>query len=487
MEEKSVGGVRRRVMDSWGTLLSGFKKRGANKAESHFARTMAPMTVEELHDIWHCDGFGARVVSCVAEDMTREGFRIVGDTCNIVFDELRRLNLNGEFKKCIEYARLYGGGAVLMGIDDGRSMGKPVSVNNIRGINYLKALPAPNVRGAEGTLVVDRSSPAYGTFSQYQVNDGISASPYVVHRDRLLLIPGSNRDIALAGRASESSMGVDWRIWGFSVLEPMRQHISDISLFSMSLSKLAQEAVIGKYKISGLADMLAMGGDEVSKIYTRLDVIDEAKSVINAVLLDADMNEDYARDSLSFSGINGVADTFMIFLSAVSGIPVTRLFGRSPSGLDASGESDLKIYYDKIHSEQESMLNTIVQRLVFYVNQYKHSILIEPTEEVLRRASTPEVEKSPIAKIGPSSEGDIHIDWVPLYQMSQKEQAETYFTNAQADMYYKSAGVLSAEEIRQNRFVNGYNQMMSVDTSTLPEVEEEIDDPSTSEEKGGTV
>lgn len=47
----------------------------------------------------------------------------------------------------------------------------------------------------------------------------------------------------------------------------------------------------------------------------------------------------------------GLADCYQQFIMDISGaaeIPVTKLFGRSPSGLNATGESDLQNYYDMI-------------------------------------------------------------------------------------------------------------------------------------------
>lgn len=51
-------------------------------------------------------------------------------------------------------------------------------------------------------------------------------------------------------------------------------------------------------------------------------------------------------------------------LSGASRIPVTKLFGRSPAGMNATGESDLKNYYDYVDSLRESKLRPILERLL---------------------------------------------------------------------------------------------------------------------------
>ena len=54
----------------------------------------------------------------------------------------------------------------------------------------------------------------------------------------------------------------------------------------------------------------------------------------------------------------------MLDISGAAEIPATRLFGRSPQGLNATGESDLKIYYEKIGQLQQTYLRPALERLL---------------------------------------------------------------------------------------------------------------------------
>ena len=63
----------------------------------------------------------------------------------------------------------------------------------------------------------------------------------------------------------------------------------------------------------------------------------------------------------------GLADCYQQFIMDISGaaeIPVTKLFGRSPSGLNATGESDLQNYYDMIGEKQETLLRPILNKML---------------------------------------------------------------------------------------------------------------------------
>ena len=51
-------------------------------------------------------------------------------------------------------------------------------------------------------------------------------------------------------------------------------------------------------------------------------------------------------------------------MAGAAEIPATRLFGRSPQGLNATGESDLKTYYERIAQLQETYLRPALERLL---------------------------------------------------------------------------------------------------------------------------
>ena len=51
-------------------------------------------------------------------------------------------------------------------------------------------------------------------------------------------------------------------------------------------------------------------------------------------------------------------------MAGAAEIPATKLFGRSPQGMNATGESDLRNYYDMIASLQERQLRPALEKLL---------------------------------------------------------------------------------------------------------------------------
>lgn len=462
--------------DGWGNVLSGFGGSG-DKSKTTFTPDV-PLTEAELINLWQSDSYAYRTISVVSEDMIRRGFSIVGDNSGTIRSELTRLNYESVFRQGMDWSQLYGGAAIYMSIDDGMPPDMPVQLSRIKRIRYLKAYRCIELVPDQGSLVTDIDSDDYGKYMLYDLNDGIGNASIKIHASRLLpIIFGTN------ATNFKPALG---RYWGVPVLNRTKAQLSSIGILEKVIANLVSETSIGKYKLSNVAQMIASGNED--RIVKRVQIIALCKSIINGVILDADGGEDYTRDTLNFAGISGVSDMGMILLSGASSIPVTRLFGRSPSGLDASGDSDLAIYYDHIASLQTSMLTTLFQTLVFYINKYKKSIKIEDS------ANDPidgRIESKPkMREIRTSDE--IHIDWNSLYQMTDKQRADMYFTNAQADMYYINAGVVSREEVRVKRLLGGYNSVLSVETRDIVQPEEdetditgiaeESDDPGSKEE-----
>ena len=69
-------------------------------------------------------------------------------------------------------------------------------------------------------------------------------------------------------------------------------------------------------------------------------------------------------EQYTFAGIADVYDRIMMDVAGAARIPVTKLFGRSPAGMNATGEADTTNYYDYIDGERESKLRPVLEKLL---------------------------------------------------------------------------------------------------------------------------
>ena len=182
----------------------------------------------------------------------------------------------------------------------------------------------------------------------------------------------------------------------------------------------------GVIKMKGLAELLATSGEDgASTVQQRLRVLNMSKSTINAALVDADL-EDYSRQSTPVSGLAELLREYLPRLSsACGGIPITRLFGMSPGGLNSTGEHDLKQWDDRVKALQEKKVIPLLEQI---------------TRLILRSLG-----KDP-------EETKWTIEARPLRNPTGLERAQERYQIAQTDKVYYDMQVLSEEDIADSRW-----------------------------------
>jgi Protein of unknown function (DUF1073) len=128
-------------------------------------------------------------------------------------------------------------------------------------------------------------------------------------------------------------------------------------------------------------------------------------------------------------------------MSAVCRIPLVKLTGISPSGLNASSEGEIRVYYDLIHSAQEFLIRPQIQTILDFVQ-------IELFEDV---------------------DSDITFDFVELYEMTEVEAAGKRSTEAQTDGTLIEAGVISPEEARARVAADPDTPYVDLDPMKMPQ------------------
>lgn len=170
---------------------------------------------------------------------------------------------------------------------------------------------------------------------------------------------------------------------------------------SSGIAHLVQEAKVDVFKIP---NFLQNVGDEDyrRKVLQRVGLANEAKSLANALLMDAE--EGYEQKTINFGQLPEILRLYLQIAAGAADIPATRLLGQSPTGLSATGESDLVNYYDRLASDQNVTLRPRLDRL----------------DEVLIRSAL---------GVRPP---EVYYEFATLWQMSETEKATVFKTKADA-------------------------------------------------------
>lgn len=424
----------KQALDGFKNFVTGLGVRGKDRTTANQVSATSFLTPAELTSLYTGEGLSKVIVDMVANDCTRAGWEFLGDPEQRIKREMQRVGVAQAYNEALKWNRLYGGALTVINWDDGRPLDQPFKqrTTNPYRIVSMRTYSSARIWLLATDFDQDPTSPRFERPLFFTVRKMYGA-PFRVHWTRCQEWIGEPVP-------DPTGYGLDLyrRFWGFGIIQACFQEVSDFGLGWSSVSNLFQEAVIGKFKMANLEELLAE--NEESKILQRMENIALSKSVIKGVLLGAE--EEYTRDSLPFSGVAEVIDRMMMRVSAVARIPVSLLFGRGAAGMDATGEGDARLYYDNVLAEQ-----------------HKH---LEPKLEQLKAWMVPYCTPGTGAEAQPTQ-------FIPVWTPSQKDIVEMHWRQSQADLNYFNMldgfgqRALSVTDVRKNRFQGGYSFDTSVD------------------------
>lgn len=445
--------------DGWMNILSGLGVPGRDKTVSTVFRACPIFCWPELDELYQADGLTKRIIEIVAAEMMRQGWEVDGDPEGKIVGKFEELNAYAKLTNLIQWARLYGGAIIVMGIVDGRELSQPVNENNIQSVSWLHVFDRYQVQINYDYLCLDLNDPNYGYPFIYQVTDYRTGAVFDVHYTRVLRMDWNT----VPNREKNMNQG-----WGQSCILSIYDELKNYGSAFANTSAIMQDFVNGVLKIPNLSQMLASNCNDAA-IMKRLDFANLSKGTTNMMVLDG--QEIYEKLSTNVGGLSDLLDRFMLSVSSVTGIPVTLLFGRSPAGLNATGDADIRNFYDMVKQYQELKLKPILEKMTYYLFKAKDG----PTNGVEPENWT--------------------IQFTPLWQNTEEQEAILRRTVAETDCMYIDRGVLTPEEVAISRFggdrwtintlidmedrTNGYNpaEIASLEAEKAEEIKEMPPEP----------
>jgi phage-related protein (TIGR01555 family) len=431
-----------RRVDSWQNPLTGFGTLRDKTTYSEFLPLRA-LSDQQLSSLYHGDDMAARMVDVVPQEMLREGFVVETqdqDLNGVVREKFDALAVREKLLEALTWSRLYGGSAIVLGADDGRPAVTPLAAEQARSLDFLYVLDRRYLFPL--TFYEKLGDPKYGEPETYSIaaagpRAGVNLS---IHESRLVVFRGARTGIR--ERAERSG-------WDHSILQRAYEILRQFNTGWKAVEVLLTDGHQAVLKMSGLADMIASG--ERSSLEARLEILDLYRSALRALVIDADAGEGFERQSVSFSDVPGVLDKYMLRLAAAVQIPVTILMGQSPAGMNATGESDFRWFYDRIRSEQTNYLSPRIRRIV--------DVLL----------ATRDLRAKP-------KEGVI-IKFPSLWAETPSVEATRRKTIAEADAAYINAGVVLPEEVALARLrPEGFESDLVLPEASIKAREAVLDD-----------
>ncbi len=425
-----------RTADSLQSLVTGQGGRADSRTPGNRRFRFFRRTHDELQDMYRANWLAAQITDIPAFEMTREWRYFDGvdpDMIQQIEDEEARLDLRESTREAIQWADLFGGGALFMSVDGTGDLHEELKPEQVRpgALRFVHALDKGSLiphGGKEALLVQDPTSVHFRQPVHYQI---VGSRLDRVHCSRIVKFHG----LRLPWREMVQTL---W--WGGSRIERIYDVIADAEQVIGGIADLVTEAKIDVYKIPNLHHMLSTP-EGTSTIQKRIATSDAMKSIYQAIIVDA--NEDYEqKQNAIVQGLSALFEQFVVLPASGANIPVTRLLGTSAKGLNATGEGDLRNFYDMIRGRQNTYLRA---RLALF-------------DEVMLRSLFGEIPD------------DIRFEFGNLYQQSDFEVAQIEAQRANRDKLYFDMGVVDELTIARQLKIEG--TYSAIDEDFLAELEE---------------
>lgn len=425
------------TQDAFKNLVTGLGTNKDRSTQGEWERYV--YNGSQLASAYTCSWLVQQIVNIIAEEATRKDREITTPSMtpeqrDLFLKEEKRLKVMKQMSTALRWAILFGGSGIY---------------TIVEGDDPLEEMNVERIRQGQNIA-----------FAAIDRNNISPESIYVSNVDSLFMLPATytidatgdiiddSRFIRYDGKELPREEWETNNYWGMSMIGPILPDIERCQMVSHALAQLLDEANVDTISVEGLFAKLA-NATTAADIRARFAEGEIIKTLYNVQLLDS--KEEYNRRELgsSITGLTQLLESFFQKPAAASGIPITKLLGVSPAGMNATGESDLENFYDKIDSIRNGVMADTLDVTDAMINQTLFGRQFD----------------------------DWSYEWEPLWQASELEQSQV--TSARIDSLIKlhSSGVftsaLVARQLHEDGVFNALDEDYVKDLETLEEMDEQ--------------
>jgi hypothetical protein len=393
----------------------------------------------------------------IAKEMTRKWVKLQasggedkGDKLKAIETEMTRLGVQAKFREAAEQDGFFGRSQIYLdtgATDDPVELKTPLTIS-----------PAKIAKGALKRIAT--IEPVWTYPNVYNSNDPLRADYYKptswyvqgreIHASRLL---------TFVSREVPDLLKPAYAFGGLSLSQMAKPYIDNWLRTRQSVSDLLHSFTVFSLK-TNMTGVLNGGGGEA--MYSRAELFNRLRDNRGIMLLDKD-TEELDNISVPLSSLDHLQAQSQEHMAAVTGIPLVKLLGITPSGLNASSDGEMRAFYDWIEAQQEALFSPALTKLLRII------------------------QLSLFGEIDP----EITFRWEPLWSLDETAMANVRKVEADTDIEYINAGVLAPHEVRVRLAEQEDSPYAAIDLNADPEPpdggggddpEHEHDDPEEDDE-----
>ena len=414
-----------KITDGFKNILKGLGTSKDPRQNTYYQQGIR-ITQKTANDLYTYNWLAAKVVDIPIDDATRKWRNILISDADIKKETetlLQEFEVKQKIAQAAKWARVFGG-AVIIAIIDGEDPATPLIPERIRPGTLRNFIVLDRWNIYADVINRDIISKNFGQPEYYTV----ARNGQKIHHTRLTKFNGGTSTIM------ELEMQ---NFWGNSIFTKQLEPITDSQVTSQSIGNLIYESNVDVYRVNGLNGLVAEGQDDV--VIKRLKIAAEMKSILNGIVLDKE--DEYDKKNNTFTTLPEIDDRFIQKVAGAADIPVTRLLGVSPTGMNATGESDMLNYYDNVQSLQENLLRP-------HISWMDDIVIAHAGVETFK------------------------YEFQPLKQLTEAEQAEVNLKRAQTNQIYLDQGVITEVDVLSQLAEDG--TYVSVDEIRVEEAKAEL-------------
>lgn len=352
--------------------------------------------------------------------------------------EFKRLNVRHLMGKVLEHDDTFGVGQLF--IDMGYEAG------STKNANPLLVGPETVKKGSIKSL--NLIEPIWSTPNQYNSSQAIKADFY---KPQMWWIQGDNihhtRLLRFVSREVSTLLKPTYNFGGVPLVQMAKPYVDNWIRTRQSVSDLINGCSIVNLKTEMNSVYMA---DGIDGLLARIDAFTRMRSNRGVFLTDKE-SEELQILSANLAGLGDLQNQALEQLCVVAQMPLVKFAGIQPSGLNASSDGEIRVWYDHVSSRQEQTLR--------------------PNLEIIMHLA--------MLNIWGEIDPDIQFRFTPLWQMTESEQATVEKTKAETRGVYVEMGITSTDEARRALANDDASPFMGADiTGDAPEpmTDEEADD-----------
>lgn len=391
------------IFDRLANLVTGL---GTAKDKSTGAAfVMGLLGRDQLESMYRSDWLARKIVDIIPFDMTRawRDWQAGEKQIEALEETEKRLQVRDRIALALQRARLYGGSALYLGTADTVPSDelRPDGFGKDR-LTYLHVFAQHEMRA--GDAIRDVLSPFYGQPAFYEIQGASGAAR--IHPSRIIPFVAAPLPDQFSGGGT----------WGDPILQIIRDAVVNAASSQQHVAALLPELKTDIVSVPRLSEHLATK-EGTARVQSRFAAANLIRSMHNVLLLEggeAASSEEWQQRQIDFGDFPELLRMFLQVAAGAADIPVTRLLGQAPAGLNATGDSDVRNYYDHVSSRQVIELGPRLDRLDDFL--IRSALGAKPPE--------------------------VHYSFAPLWQLNETEKAKVALDKASATKIYLDGGLI---------------------------------------------